>query len=527
MIPIARPTAVARLAAAVSALSGWRRMGLAFGLGGLGALALPPLYLLPAMIAGFTGFVWLLDGAGRGRTAFWVGWWFGFGYLTVGFYWIAAALFIDIARFWWLLPFTVTGLPALLACASGLAALAAWATRASGSGRILALAAAWAVGEWIRTWIFSGFPWNLVGQVWGVTDATLQGASLVGILGLGLLAVLVAAAPATLADGPAGLRRWVPTLAALGLVVVASAYGMVRLQDASTGTVPGVRLRLVQASIPQVLKWNPAAREAIFQRHLELSRGPGFERVTHVVWAETAGPSFLDRDPARRAALGTAAPPGGLVLTGTNRTTPQPTDPPMVWNALQALDPEGRILGSYDKAHLVPFGEYLPLRAILGRLGMSKVTAGSIDFSAGPGPRTLDLPGLPPVGPLICYEVIFPGHVIDPARRPEWLLNLTNDGWYGRTAGPYQHLEIARARAVEEGLPLVRSANNGISAVFDAHGRERGRLDLDAAGVLDAELPRPIAAPPYARLGLLAPGLLVLLCWAAAWRSRRARTLRR
>ncbi|BBK34644.1 apolipoprotein N-acyltransferase [Stella humosa] len=523
MTPSSAASGPARLAAGVSGVAGWRRWGLAFLLGAAGALALPPLYLLPALFVAFTGLIWQLDGAARARTAFALGWWFGFGYFTVGLYWIAAALFIDIASFWWLLPFTVTGLPALLAALTGAAALAAWATRATGLGRVLALAAAWSIAEWIRTWFLSGFPWNLIGQVWGFSDATFQAASLVGVLGLGLVAVLAAGAPAALAGS--GSSRWAPLAVSAGLVAIVAVFGFVRLSGATDATVPDVRLRLVQASIPQTLKWNPAAREGILRRHIDLSQGPGFERVTHVVWPETAGPSFLDRDPQRRAPLAAAAPPAGLLLTGTNRTTPTPTDPPMVWNAMQAIDPQGAIVGSYDKAHLVPFGEYLPLRAILGRLGMGKVTAGSIDFSAGPGPRTLDLPGLPPVGPLICYEVIFPSRVVDPTRRPEWLLNLTNDGWYGRTAGPFQHLEIARARAVEEGLPLVRSANNGISAVFDAYGREQARLALDAAGVLDAALPRPIAAPFYARIGLAVPVLLALLCWGLAFVTRRRRTL--
>jgi apolipoprotein N-acyltransferase len=515
-----------RLAGRVAGLAGWRRWALAFGLGAAGSLALPPLYFVPGLVVAFTGLVWQLDGARRPRQAFWLGWWFGFGYLTLSLYWIAAALFIDIAQFWWLLPFTVTGLPALLAGAAGLATFAAWATGGRGVGRVLALAAAWGVGEWVRFWAFSGFPWNLVGQVWGASDYTLQLASVVGILGLSVLAVLAAAAPATLADAGRGPARWGPSVAALVLVVLVAGFGAVRLSDAVVETVPGVRLRLVQASIPQTLKWKPGARDAIFQRHLELSRAPGFDRVTDIIWAETAAPSFLDRDAGRRAVLATAVPEGGLMLVGTNRTTPQPTDPPQVWNAMQAIDGSGRILASYDKSHLVPFGEYLPLRDVLGRLGMSKVTAGSIDFSAGPGPRTLDLPGLPPVGPLICYEVLFPGHVVDPARRPDWLLNLTNDGWYGRTAGPHQHLEIARARAVEEGLPLVRSANNGISAVFDAFGRERAQLGLNVAGVLDVELPRPIAPTIQARIGILGAAVLVFACWAGALATRRRRTLR-
>lgn len=528
MTALPPPEGLGRLASRLRGVGGWRRWACAFGLGATGALALPPLYALPALVVAFTGLVWLLDGALRPRQAFWLGWWFGFGYLTVSLYWIAAALFVDIASFWWLLPFTVTGLPALLAGATGLATWAAWMVAPRGWPRLLALAAGWGLGEWVRVWAFSGFPWNLVGQVWGVTDATLQAASVVGIQGLGMVAVFAAAAPAALADG-AARGRWLPPLAGAVAVAALLAFGFLRLADAPDGTVPGVRLRLVQASIPQELKWRPGARDAILQRHLELSRAPGFDAVTHVVWPETAGPSFLDRDASRRTALATAVPAGGLLLTGTNRTTPQPTDPPQVWNAVQALDGTGRVLASYDKAHLVPFGEYLPMRAVLGRLGMSKVTAGSIDFSAGPGPRTLALPGLPPVGPLICYEVLFPAEVVESGQRPSWLLNLTNDGWYGRTAGPYQHLEIARARAVEEGLPVVRSANNGISAVFDAFGRARGRLGLDAVGVLDAELPQAAHPTPFGRLGQSIPLAMIALGFVSAFllRPRRPAALQR
>ncbi|MGE0717518.1 MAG: apolipoprotein N-acyltransferase [Alphaproteobacteria bacterium] len=521
-MPVAyNSSVVGRLAAWMAGLAGWRRWAVAFLLGAVGALALPPIYVLPALVVAFSGLLWQVDGARRPRAAFWLGWWFGFGWFTASLYWIAAALFVDIARFWWLLPFTVTGLPAFLAGATGLATWIAWATRSRGAGRVLALAAAWTLGEWIRQWAFTGFPWNLVGQVWGVADASFQGAALVGVLGLGFLAVFAAASPATLADAATGARRAAPAVSALVAVAAFTAWGAARLAEPDPGDQPGVRLRLVQASIPQTLKWDPRARDAIFRRMVELSRGPGFDRVTHVVWPETAGPSFLDRDPERLAFLATAAPPNGLVITGTNRTTREPTDPPQIWNSLQAVDGTGRILEHYDKAHLVPFGEYLPLRAILGRIGMSKVTAGSIDFSAGPGPRTLSLPGLPPVGPAICYEVLFPGAVADPARRPEWLLNITNDGWYGRTAGPHQHLEIARARAVEEGLPLVRSANNGISAVFDALGRERARLGLDEVGVLDAALPRPVPPPPFARFGDVLPGAIALAAWLAAVLMRR------
>jgi apolipoprotein N-acyltransferase len=229
-----------------------------------------------------------------------------------------------------------------------------------------------------------------------------------------------------------------------------------------------------------------------------------------VVWPETAARYLLDRSPELRLALGGAAPPGGLLITGMPRAEPASGQVERIWNSLGVLDRAGNILATYDKFHLVPWGEYVPWRRVFPFI--DKLTPGSLDFSAGPGPRTLHLPGLPPVGALICYEVVFPGRVVDPGDRPAWLLNLTNDAWYGDSFGPYQHLVAARLRAVEEGLPLVRAANTGISAVIDPYGRVRASLGLGLAGVLDADLPAALpGATVYARFGDAAPGLLGLL----------------
>jgi len=247
--------------------------------------------------------------------------------------------------------------------------------------------------------------------------------------------------------------------------------------------------------------------------------GAGAAPPTHVIWAETAVPFFLANDPVRRAFLARAVPPGGLLIVGAPRTTPAPQEPFRVWNSLEAIDGTGRIVGTYDKVHLVPFGEYVPLRVLLP---FNKLTAGRTDFSAGDGRATLALAGLPPTSPLICYEVIFPGAVARRDDRPQWLLNLTNDGWFGRSSGPYQHLAAARLRTIEEGLPLVRVANGGVSAVIDAHGRTLARLGLGEAGVVDAPLPVALAPPPYARFG----DLLVLAVGGVAaalgrWAGRR------
>jgi len=511
-----------RLAHAVGALTGWRRAGLAVVLGGLAALALPPIGLVPLLAVSFTGLVWLCDGAARRRAVFWVGWWFGLGFFVAGLYWIGVAFLVDAARFGWMIPFAVVGLSAYLAIFCGLATLGARLVAPSGAGRVLALAAAWTVAEWLRGTVLTGFPWNLVGSAWTVSDAMLQPAAAIGAYGLSLLTVLAAASPAAAPGRATG--RWVAT-AAVGLAAL-WAGGTARLTGADGATVPDIVLRLVQPNIPQDLKWRADVAEAHFAKLLRLSGRPGATRATHVVWPETATPYFLANDPARRALVAAVVPPGGLVLSGSIRATPERSDPttggrsdpktggrsdtPQVWNSLVAVDDAARLVAAYDKFHLVPFGEYVPWRSVLP---LDKITPGALDFSAGPGPRTLDLPGLPPVGPLICYEVIFPAAVTDPARRPRWLLNVTNDAWYGRTSGPYQHFATARLRAVEEGLPVVRVANNGISGVIDAHGRVTARIGLAREGAIDARLPVALGGlTPYARFGDAIPAALAALC---------------
>jgi apolipoprotein N-acyltransferase len=244
---------------------------------------------------------------------------------------------------------------------------------------------------------------------------------------------------------------------------------------------------VVQPSIPQSLKWRADQRAAHLRLLVELSVAPGTADPTVIIWPETAVPYLLAAEPRLRQELAPLVPPGGYLITGAPRVDPQ--DPEgAIWNALHALDGRGEVVATYDKAHLVPFGEYTPFR---GLLGLAKLTVGSRDFSAGPGPVALELPGLPAFSPLICYEVIFPGAVTPaaPAAAPGWLLNLTNDAWFGDSSGPYQHFASARIRAVEEGLPLVRAANNGISAVIDSYGRVVDQINLNDRGIIDAELP--------------------------------------
>jgi apolipoprotein N-acyltransferase len=395
-----------------------------------------------------------------------------------------------------MLPFSLVGLPAVLAGYAGLVALAFHRLGARGMPGVLALAALWTLAEWLRGLLFTGFPWNPIGQGWTLSDAVLQTAALIGIHGLGFLTVVAAASVAPVAGSARAMAA--PGLAALALVAIWIG-GTIRLAAAPTQAVPGVTLRIVQAGIAQHHKWQPELRMAHFRRHLELSAQPGPSPVTHVIWPETAAPFFLAEEPGARAAIGRIVPAGGLAIVGAPRLERATDGRVSLWNSLHAIDEQGVIVATYDKAHLVPFGEYVPLRRILP---IDKVAFGMTDFSPGPGPRTLDLAGLPPFGPLICYEAIFPAAVIGDGPRPAWLVNATNDAWYGFSSGPFQHFAMARLRAVEEGVPLVRAANTGVSGVVDAHGRVVAMLGLGQAGVLDAPLPAALVAPtPFGRTG--------------------------
>jgi apolipoprotein N-acyltransferase len=510
------------LALRIGALSGWRRAAMAVLLGALATAALPPVHLVPVLVVSFTGLVWLVEGsAGEGRRAAWrafaTGWWFGLGHFATGLYWIAHALLVDAAKFGWLIPIVILGLSGGLAIFIGAATAVFRLSRLRGIAGVLVLAVAWTAGEWVRGHLWTGFPWNLIGSAWAGITPMMQPASVVGLYGLSLLTVVIAALPATLAAPVDGARRWRGFgLAALLLAVLWGA-GAVRLAGAEPADVPGIRLRLVQPDIPQSLKWDPALRERHLIHTMQLTRQPGYEHVTHVIWPEASVPFPLSSDASLRQAIATIVPPGGLLLAGAPRVAGQgPTF--QVWNSLYAIDGSGAIVGTFDKFHLVPLGEYVPLRGIVP---LEKVTPGMTDFTPGPGPRTLSLPGMPPVSPLICYEIIFGGAVVDRAHRPGWLLNVTNDAWFGISSGPYQHFASARFRAVEEGLPLVRDANNGISAVVDAYGRVRARLGLGAMGVLDAPLPTALDPTPYARYGDATLAVLMLLTLGVAVLVRR------
>ena len=524
-----------RLAHWIMLAWGWRRALVAFLAGAASTLALPPLNLWPAPFLTFPVLVWLVDGSAAGRfggtlAAAGAGWWFGFGYFLAGFYWIGNAFLVDAPTFGWLLPIAVTALPAGLAIFTALGLALARLIWTRGPSRVLALAAALTIAEWLRGHLLTGFPWNTYGYALAAWLPLAQGAALVGLWGLTFLAVAVYASPALLADDRADTKRpWLgPLMGALVLAGLA-AFGANRLRTMPTTYVDGVRLRIMQPNLQQDEKFNYSRKQEVLDRYLALSdrnAGPqasGLRNVTHLIWPESAFPFFLTRDANALARITALLPAGTVLITGAVRAPEGIPDAAVTsaYNSLYVIDHGGSILSVYDKVHLVPFGEYLPFQHLLERLKLRQIASLRGAFIAGDRRRILAVPGAPKALPLICYEIIFPDQLMPPGERPGWLVNLTNDGWFGISPGPYQHFQQARLRAIEQGLPLVRAANTGISAVVDPVGRIVDSLPLGTEGVLDASLPRPIAPTPYAQAGDIPAGLLLAIAFAAVIRGRR------
>ncbi|MCS7268796.1 MAG: apolipoprotein N-acyltransferase [Geminicoccaceae bacterium] len=498
-----------------------------FLLGAGATLALPPFHVLPALLA-FSVWLALLHAAPDLRAAALRGFAFGLGWHLSGLWWIGIAFFTDAERFGALAVPAVLGLAALNALFPAAAALLARIRPfRSPLAAALALALSWSVTDGLREKILLGFTWNPLAVVWTPFPAFLQPAAWIGAEGLSLLTAAIAILPGAALLERGAAPRPGPLLAAL-LLACSGLFGLLRLAFLEVAPSPGTHVRIVQGNIAQHHKWDPQLRARWLERHLELSALPAHAPLDLVVWPESAVPYLLEREPRVRELLGRVAPEDGYLITGGDRIELS-AEPPIASNSVFVLDATGTIRARYDKVDLVPFGEYLPWRAVLERLGLEKLTQGSFDFVPGPGRRTLRLPGAPSFGPLVCYEAIFPGRAIDPADRPAWLLNVTNDAWFGTSPGPFQHAAMARLRAVEEGLPLVRAANTGISYVVDAAGRLVAELPLNATGVLDAALPGPTPEPPLFRksAGRTPIILFLVVLGALAWQEtlgwRRAR----
>jgi len=479
--------------------------------------------------------VWLIDGSAAGRwsgawSAAIAGWCFGFGFFVAGVYWVGYAFLVDAKTFGWLLPVAVAGLPAYLAIYTGLGFALARLVWVRGPARLLALAIALSCCEWLRGHLLTGFPWNTFGYALTQPLAMAQSVSLFGIWGLTFLALLIFATPATIADDSIDTPHPYRPLA-LAFVALAGlfAYGAARLSMHPTVFVKDLKLRIMQPNLQQDARFNYAAKNDVMAHYLALSdraTGPqssGVRDANILVWPESAFPFFLTREPDALAQIAALLKSGTTLITGAVRPgTTRGARGPRAYNSVYVIDPDGSIRGIYDKLHLVPFGEFLPFQSFMEKLGFQQLTKEVGGFLTGSRRRTMDVAGAPKMLPLICYEAVFPDEAVPSGERPGWLINLTNDGWFGISSGPYQHFHQSRVLAIAEGLPMVRAANTGISGVIDPVGRVTASLPLGVEGVIDAALPTPLGPTIFSRYGNLA-FLMFLFAGAAALGRRRLR----
>jgi apolipoprotein N-acyltransferase len=507
-----------------------RRQNLtSFAAGVVSILAMAPFHLWPVLWLTLPALLLLLDGAARlapPRTRWtpwrrWaaarpaeIGWWFGFGYHLVGLFWIGEAFLVEAEVFLWLLPVAVTLLPAGLALftAAATASLSAM-LRLAPADRILMLALGFGVTEWLRGHILTGFPWNVLGYALTWPLPLMQSASVLGIYGLTVLTVLIFATPYWLLTSPSNRHaRWAALAGPLGLALLAAA-GQWRL-SAHPIQLPEPSapvIRIVQPSISQRERMQAENQRRVFDRHLDLSRTnpsgaiDGALGIDVLIWPEAAMPFVPLAQPIALAEIGNLLEGKRRLVSGALRVGQDMRfGGRSVFNSLLVFEgaSPAAAVGIYDKIHLVPFGEYLPAQALLEAIGLQQITRQRGGFAAGAGPRALlAIPGLGRVVPLICYEAIFPGQVPKGEARADLLLTLTNDGWFGVMTGPRQHYHQGRVRAVETGVPLLRASSNGISALVDPLGRERARLELNAVGTFDVQIPLRVATTFYARFG--------------------------
>jgi apolipoprotein N-acyltransferase len=488
-----------RQAGRIILLWGWRRLAAAFAAGALLVLTQAPYDFFAAGFVSFPVLVWLIDGATaetssnplkRLKPAFATGWWFGFGYFLAGLWWIGGAVLVEAESFAWALPFAVLGIPLLLALFYGFATAVARLFWANGIARIAAIAFGFGLAEWLRGFLFTGFPWNPVGLSAMPTPLLMQSVALTGVTGMNALAVFVFAMPALLA---AGRNLRLGFALAVLLVAAHAGYGYVRLNapvDASGGTLA---VRVVQPSIDLSEKWDDSVRDRVFQTTIDLSARPlaaGAPAPQLILWPETSVPFFFTERPDALAAIGEMLQPGQTLVAGAVREEAGAATP-LYYNSVLAISDRGEIVDAVDKVHLVPFGEYIPFAEVAARLGVGQLVAGPMNFAAGSQRHPLELPGGARTSPFICYEIIFPELVGVDVTSTRFIVNVTNDAWFGDTPGPYQHFRQAQLRAVENGLPVLRAANNGISGAIDARGRVIDALALNVRGALDVEIELP------------------------------------
>jgi len=523
----------------LASLTGIRRQACAFMLGALTALTQAPYHLFFIGFITFPLLILLLDGVKNlsrrrqlGIVAL-TGWSFGFGYFVAGLWWLGALMLTEGSDFGvMMVPLSIIGLPAMMAIYWGLATLIQALLARNGYGRVLALAFGFGLMEALRGVLFTGFPWNAIGYSIMPSPLWMQMAAVIGLYGVNVLAVLLYATPVLLVEKKIHcFERLLGLSLAIRLILLVAIFGFWRLHDLPESETirqeAGSRVRLIQPSIAQQDKIDDANRFDNFNRHLELTQAApaiGESAPDFIIWPETSLPYVLAYVDEAREAIAAALQPHQLALIGTVRadlTSNQAK--PDYYNSLEIIDAAGRNLGHADKAHLVPFGEYLPLPNLFNLLGLNAAAEMTGGYSAARHHASLRLNDDVTILPLICYEAIFPTEMTYQGERANLLVNISNDAWYGATPGPPQHFHQARLRAVEQGMPLIRVANNGISAVIDPYGRIIAKLELNQIGFIDSTIP-PAIPPLWAGgPGILQLIALLLIMLMGIWGVRIAR----
>jgi apolipoprotein N-acyltransferase len=477
-------------------------------IGVLYTLCFAPYYYLGFAVLSFTGFLLVLDKAKSGKKAFYYGWLFAFAHHVTGIYWVSYSMLVEPEKFAWMIPFSATALPAYLSLYVGLAAYLIYKFKFKRIDKIIFFAAIWVCAEIARGYVFTGFPWNLTGYALLSQLSLAQGASYIGVYGLSFAAILVFASPYMMLDYykksqlPKFYKACISLIYIFPAIIFftfANNFGAKTLEESPT-SYEKTKIRIVQPNIPQKEKFdNLRLGDQIFKYYrltLQEPKSPDFVPDL-IVWPEAATPLNLAVEKEFLNDVAEVIPYSAFLILGSLRQEGWIVNQKF-FNSIEFIDSEGNLQRqAYDKFHLVPFGEYVPYRRFLP--GVERIAKGIGDFDRGAGPKTMKLENSPPFSPLICYEILFSGNVVEKnsAQKPQWILNLTNDAWFGTTSGPYQHLDVSRMRAIEQGLPVIRSANTGISAVIDSSGRILQHIKLNEEGIIDSGLPMPSTKETY------------------------------
>ena len=523
---------------------GWRRFLLLIVAGAIGGLSVPPLFFLPVLFLTLPVWVWALDGAERLAgwrrifgPAFTIGFAYGLGYFLVAFHWLGAAFFVEGGGMIYLMPFAILALAALIALFWGVGSALAHLFWSNGPWRIVTLATFLTLAEWARGHFFSGFPFDLVGYAFAANDDMSQLASVIGVYGMTALGLLIAMTPALIwpADGRTPSRRLVPFFFALLVIAAQIGYGHFRLATTILSNRTDMKLRLVQPMVLEHADWGTADPADIITKLIDLSQSktgpddPGLPSITDVIWPESSLPFFLSDYPDALARIGKMLPENTLLLTGAPREqydsgqpNQNPDDRP-AFNSLIAVNHLGEIVSSYDKSHLVPFGEYLPFPQLFDLIGLKQFVPGATGWQPGDGRRLMTLPNTPPLLALICYEAVFSGELGPDTANAQLILNITNDAWFDGSIGLAQHADHARLRAVEEGLPIVRVGNSGVTELIDPMGRVTASLPQEAMGLIDVVPSNRLPGTIFTRLGYWPLGIALMIGLGIAWVTSRER----